>query len=73
MNANPNPPKKFGRRYPWSDWFGRGKFSLTRGHEFDCEPAAMAQVVYRAAKRHGVEVTVHLRGNRLDVGPKEER
>lgn len=69
----PKTAKKYGRRYPWLEWFSRQRFSLTRGHEFDCEPAAMAQLVYRAASRLKQSVTVHLQGDRINVGPKEDR
>lgn len=50
--------KRFGVRYPWEVWFRRSHFVLRRGVDYECRTAAMAQITWRAAKRHGVEVSI---------------
>lgn len=57
-------PKKFGRRYPWSEWFGSKQFTLKRGLDFDKTVMihAMAQMVRNAAARKifRLKVGVHI-------------
>jgi hypothetical protein len=50
--------KKFGRRYPWAGWFGRGRFRLRRGVDFNGRADTMAAQVRRAAREAGVGVRV---------------
>lgn len=54
------PPKRFGARYPWEDWFSQAEFTLLRGRDYLCRTSAMVQQVYQAstAERHNVKVKV---------------
>ncbi len=64
--------KKFGRRYPWTDWFSRPKFSLERGRDYSCMPHGMAQMVRNNAAARKVHVEVHIQEDgRIDVINKE--
>lgn len=66
--------RRFGRRYPWSDWEGRSALSLLtlrRGVDFDCEPssiAVMARVRFGPRSR-----SILVRGDSVLIGPWVER
>lgn len=52
-------PKRFGRRYPWADWFGVGQtVVLKRGRDFTTTLNGMMITVRNAARRLGWKVSV---------------
>lgn len=60
-NRKPNGrPRKYGRRYPWADWFALERFTLRRGRDYDTPTYTMAQQVRNAAgpRRHNVRVSI---------------
>ena len=59
--------KKFGRRYPWADWFALGSFALVRGADFDCRPDTMAQMTRSAAKARELHVRIRIGEDHLDI------
>lgn len=67
MNGTKNNPKKFGRRYPWQDWFGRGEFTLLRGKDFHCKTHGMAAMVRNAASRHRIRIHMEQDELRLKI------
>jgi len=54
------PCKKYGRRYPWREWFARGYFALCRGKDYTCRTPSMAQLVYQAARRAHFKLAVKI-------------
>ena len=56
--------KRFGVRYPWGQWFGRGKFTLRKDRDYTCATHGMAQMVRNTAGRLGVRVHIQV-GNDL--------
>lgn len=58
--------RRFGRRYPWEDWFSRGEFVVTR-RQHDCTLHGMAQMVRNVAARRRVRVSVRIEGSRVRV------
>jgi hypothetical protein len=68
-----NATSKFGRRYPWAEWFAQGRFFLRRGDgpgfDYSCRSASMCQMIYQAAYRRGLRVAISTAQdeNSLDV------
>lgn len=58
--------KKFGRRYPWREWFARKTFFLIQGVHYDCMTHAMAQMVRNvaASATHRLRVSVNVWNDR---------
>lgn len=58
-----NRPKKHGRRYPWNEWFGCGRFRLNRGEHFAIQTHSMAMVARQAARKRNprlrLSINVH--------------
>jgi hypothetical protein len=57
------PPKKFGHRYPWAEWFKKKRFKLVKGKDFDGMTHGMAAMVRNAACRLRLSVNVSLKEN----------
>ena len=52
--------KKYAARYAWSDWFRRvgRKVTLERGKDYQHRTYTMAQQIRRAARKHGLRVSI---------------
>ena len=59
--------KKFGRRYPWTIWFTQGRFTVTRGKDFECFTHGMAQMIRNVARRRRVKVSLRVTEDEIDV------
>ncbi len=55
------------RRYPWKEWFGKHKFALIKGGDFDIECEVMDQTLRNQATRRGVPISIHRQGDVLMV------
>jgi hypothetical protein len=55
-------PRKYGRRYPWRQWFSKKRFTIFRGTDFAGRAYSMAQQVRTAARpgRWGVKVSIRI-------------
>lgn len=66
---------KFGRRYPWEEWFSYDKFTLRRGKDYNGRTDTMVQQIRNAGSplRHGVRVSIKVSddGNSITVVVKE--
>lgn len=60
-------PKTKGRRYPWDDWLYCGHKILTRGKDFDCEPASMGLIVRLALKSRKMNRQIHVNGDTVTI------
>lgn len=47
-------------RYPWEDWTNGQVWKILRGEDFNSTMDAMTHTLYRAAKRTGLRVRVHM-------------
>ena len=59
-------PKKFGRRYPWDEWFASASvepITLAPGVDFVCRPYSFAQMVRNVASNRGLSVSVSVTDN----------
>lgn len=54
-------------RYPWDIWFAKKDFTLVKGKDFHGQPHGMMMTTRHAAKRHGLEVSVNVDGDRLNI------
>lgn len=76
VTSVPNPPKPepklYGHRYPWDAWLARRAFALVRGTDFVCEPTSMAVMLRVQVLNRGLERTIRVRGNVVEVGPKTD-
>lgn len=52
--------KRYGRRYPWDQWFSKKKFVVRRGKDFDCMTHCMAQMIRTRAGGKGIKVRVQV-------------
>lgn len=59
--------KKYGKRYPWTTWFRRGRFTLTRGIEFSCLTHGMAAMVRNVASRKRLRISIQQDGTTIQV------
>jgi hypothetical protein len=50
VKAKVTPPR-YGRRYPWVEWFRKRKFTLRLGRDYDCMPHCIAQMARNWANR----------------------
>lgn len=72
---------KWGRRYPWDDWFKRPEFRLRRKRDYNGRTDTFIQQVRRAAtvRRLGIEIVVSDDNSTLtvrvvrDLGPEKRR
>lgn len=60
LDKLPDKAKKFGRRYPWEEWFALPVFYLIRGQDYSCMPHGMAQMVRNNAAQRRVKVHVEI-------------
>lgn len=44
--------------YPWAEWFGRGRFRLRRGRDYDCSTVSMAGQIRDRASADGLSVSI---------------
>jgi hypothetical protein len=54
-------------KYPWSKWFARGKFRITRGKEFTCQIHSMVAQIRNVASALGKSVSIATNGNSIQV------
>lgn len=52
--------KKFGRRYPWDEWFSSDSFILIRGVDYDCLSHGMYAMIRNQASARGCSVSVRI-------------
>lgn len=60
-----------GCRYPWREWFSRGRVDLLRGVHYHGQPHGFAATARQAAERLGLRVGVLIRGDRVTLWVKE--
>lgn len=71
--------KRFGRRYPWEEWFSQKEFHLRQGIDFNGRVDTMDQQVRNAAgpERHNMAISVTIdsdgKGLRVKVFGSRER
>lgn len=68
--VNAVPPSARGPRgqlYPWEEWFDGQVWELTQGEDFKPSMKVFRDIVYQTASRHGVRVSVNVRGNKLYI------
>lgn len=51
--------------YPWSRWADGSAWQITRGRDFEVEPATMRSVIHTHARRLGRRVSTSVRGDRV--------
>ena len=49
--------------YPWDNWFGKGRVTLTRGKHFKCQCHGLANLARHAAKRRHLHISVRIKEN----------
>lgn len=56
------------QKYPWDDWFNKGKFTLKNPRDYTCQTHSMAQQVRNAANLfEDVKVSIRIEGTTLEV------
>lgn len=50
--------RKWGRRYPWKEWFALGNFILERGKDFNGRTDTMMTQVRQQASKMGRSVSI---------------
>lgn len=50
--------KKFGRRYPWADWFSKKKVILKRHRDYSCQSYIMAQMARNVARSRNYQLEI---------------
>jgi len=59
--------KKYGRRYPWLEWFKRGQVRLRQGRDYGGRTDTMAQAARFAARRQGIKVHIKIADDGLSL------
>jgi hypothetical protein len=54
-------------RSPWALWFRKKRFHLIQGKHYQCMPHCMGVLTRNAAARHGLHVSVFIKGTTLTV------
>lgn len=57
----PGEAKRFGRRYPWHEWFSQDEFLLRKGRDFNGRVDTMANQIRGAAMADRYDVKVSIR------------
>lgn len=55
------------RKYKWDIWFGQPRTVLTRGVDYQCSQATMAQTVRNNASQRGLRVSVTDTGDSIVI------
>ena len=50
--------KRHGRRYPWKEWFSKGKFKLVRGRDYNGRTDTFIQRIYSKAGPSGYNIGI---------------
>ncbi len=59
-----------GVRYPWDEWFMKGRFTLVRGKHFGGKVHGMAQTARTAAAVRNIRISVSIGEDRLTITVK---
>lgn len=63
-------PRSFA--YPWTQWFERKKFRISRGKDFHCMVHSMAQQIRTKAAQRGVSVSIAIIEDTIQVTVSKE-
>lgn len=62
-----------GKKYDWDEWFGRPKFVVRKGRDFDCSMTSMAQQIRSEASLRGVPISIAEKRGSLAVNVGGDR
>lgn len=57
----------YNSKYPWEEWFGKGKITLRQGKHYEVGASSFAQQIRNAASRLGFNVSIKELGGRFIV------
>lgn len=63
-------PKRFAARYPWDEWFEkgkRGKIILVQGQHYHCTNHGMMQNARLAAQREGIRLRIEVHSDHITL------
>jgi len=69
QKATPGPKSK----YPWAKWFDGKTRLLEEGEDYLCTSESMEDNVRKAARKMGIEITVHQEEKGIVIHPKREK